>query len=194
MSVDETQAASGSAGGEAPPIEDTHRKGWSLFCDDVRAEVTGKQILIGVYGTHLFVQKFPHEMSRLVVFTRLMGDAGDPLKSLALKIYRDAAVIAELRLENVADIKDPGPLPFDREQVIFPPGESDARRFSFGGVVEIGRKELLFERPTSLWVRFNTERGFVRAGSLRVVAAPPELKVGPHSPDAADPAPPSVGT
>lgn len=38
-------------------------EGFALFCDDIRREISGKQILIGLYSGDLIVETFPAEIS-----------------------------------------------------------------------------------------------------------------------------------
>src|SRR5829696_5650915 len=73
-------------------------------CDDVRLEVTGKQIFIGVYGPDIGVETFPTQISisfvmltnvkkakQVLIKTRILGPSGAPLVS------------AEISFESLAD-------------------------------------------------------------------------------------------
>src|SRR5215472_4088319 len=49
-----------------------------VFCDDIRREVTGKEILIGVYSGNLMVPRFPAAivLATWVPFERVGNDVG----------------------------------------------------------------------------------------------------------------------
>jgi hypothetical protein len=65
----------------------------SLLCDDVRREITGKDIIIGVYGDEMTVQslpitlvlslfiraRFPEKNTNYEIEFRVLGSAGQPL-------------------------------------------------------------------------------------------------------------------
>lgn len=58
-----------------PPFEITA----ALLCDDVRREANGKEFLIGVYGTRIFLPSFPIALS-LTVWTRALFRRPGPVK------------------------------------------------------------------------------------------------------------------
>src|SRR5712664_3005049 len=57
--------------------------GHSLFCEDVRAEDNGKQILIGVYGSYMLVPGFPFFLPtfRIIIrYNERRGVSAEPIK------------------------------------------------------------------------------------------------------------------
>jgi hypothetical protein len=78
---------------------------FAIFCDDIRQEVTGKRMLIGVYGTDLVVPQFPVTLPQLCVETAIRVPREDRLEALSMNIYLNATLVgrAELTSDFLAD-------------------------------------------------------------------------------------------
>lgn len=73
-----------------------------IFCDDVRTEITGKQIYIGVYGSHLLVDEFPANLPSLSIIATAVTAIEDPFKKLVFRVIdeSDGEVILEKKVPS----------------------------------------------------------------------------------------------
>lgn len=74
----------------------------TIFCDDIRQEVTHKHIYIGVYGTVMFVQSFPFTLNTLYVATRTFTDSRNPFETLTVSVLNGDDVLAEQSMDKEA--------------------------------------------------------------------------------------------
>lgn len=59
----------------------------TLYCDDVRQEVSGKLIMIGVYQAHMFLDKMPFEFVGLNAMMMLSYPVSGRMESLSMQVY-----------------------------------------------------------------------------------------------------------
>ncbi len=97
----------------------------TLFCDDIRQEVSGKVSFIGAYSTNLFVPKFPTILPKLCLAVKVIVPVAEPIAAMSLKVYRDNEVLQEvtvdeqqLRAASDSADDDSGPSFPSRAQVI----------------------------------------------------------------------------
>ena len=55
-------------------IYPTLPSGHSIFCDDVRHEISGKKTIVGIYSTHLFVSEIPSVLPKLCICITFRDD------------------------------------------------------------------------------------------------------------------------
>jgi hypothetical protein len=128
----------------------------TIFCDDVRQEATGKQILIGVFQSTIIVPKLPHTQ-RLCLLTKLRVPLELPLLE-----------------SGTARVSVPGqeertfPLHFAAESAeqSEPADGATAREYSISL-----RMKLECVEPGLIKVALDTDHGPVNAGSLRIITA-----------------------
>lgn len=150
--------------------EDTSRAAWSIFCDDVRLEVNGKALFIGVYTSRMLVQQFPCSL-RLVVVSHLRVPRADPVQLLNFKVYRDKDTIVEAKMigEGVTTSlsfaeESPEDTAFYEDPKRQPP--DDLPRLPSDVITATSVLQLQLDEPCMLRVRFETERGLIRAGGI----------------------------
>lgn len=69
-----------------------------IYCDDVRVEITGKRILIGVYTATMDVPQFPATLPKFCILLSYLGSADTPPEKLRFLVYRDDELLAEQSL------------------------------------------------------------------------------------------------
>jgi hypothetical protein len=153
-------------------VEDKERFAYSVFCDDVRVEANGKSIFVGVYGWKMLVPKLPH-MLRLAIVSHCLTESDEPIKTLKYRVYKDAEILIEADFEDevlrtsrttseeLALFQDPTKSPAN-EQKPAPMG-----MFSITSSIQ----DVTIKHPCVIRVRFQTERGYVRAGALIISVA-----------------------
>jgi hypothetical protein len=73
----------------------------AIFCDDVRQEVSGKMLYVGVYGSELYAPSFPLVMPKLAVLAHFANAPRDatgahPLTVQTISLRLDDEVLLEL--------------------------------------------------------------------------------------------------
>ncbi len=64
------------------------RYGYSIFCDDIRAEASGKLSFIGCYNGVMFVSDaFPLILPKLCVHLHILSPANQPFSSIVARCY-----------------------------------------------------------------------------------------------------------
>jgi hypothetical protein len=64
------------------------RRGYSIFCDDIRNEVGGKLSFIGCYNAVMFVpSQFPCLLPKFCVHFFMLSRATEPFKSIIARCY-----------------------------------------------------------------------------------------------------------
>lgn len=57
-----------------------------VACDDIRTEVSGKTLLIGMYGGNIIVPTLPAQIPKLVFLVKLRSSVDDPHRWMAVRI------------------------------------------------------------------------------------------------------------
>lgn len=149
--------------------------GYVIFCDDVRHEVSGKQTLVGTYGTEMTVYgTAPAVVPSLSAVVRFREDPANlprPVRFEVLKISRDQkTTLAEATID----------LPAANAELRFPePLEDEARVF-----VEVG----FIARISPLEISENCQikvRAYVNGDEIRLGSLVVRLTPAPASEDAA---------
>jgi hypothetical protein len=143
----------------------------TLFCDDIRHEVSGKISFIGVYSGGLFVPAFPVTLPKLCLSVKIVTRVDKPLQELNLRVLRDDEPLQEIVL--------------DEEQLA-------AASVSAVEMTEEQQKEqvqiaqfmlvfspIQFNKPCTLRVLVQTEDGEMRGMDLKVDQAPPPSGIVP---------------
>ncbi|MBK6007625.1 hypothetical protein JJB11_16115 [Ramlibacter ginsenosidimutans] len=82
-------------------LQDAGRTAFSLFCDDLRQEVGGKQTLVGVYsGAQVEINQAPPLiLPRMCVVTHIFTPLTSPFKRLAIDARWNGAVLQRVEPE-----------------------------------------------------------------------------------------------
>lgn len=77
----------------------------TIFCDDIRQEVSGKISYIGVYAKELYVNRFPAILPKLCLDIKVITPSDKPADSFVLYILKDEDVLQEITLteEDIAN-------------------------------------------------------------------------------------------
>ena len=136
----------------------------TIFCDDIREEVSGKLTYVGVYSSKLWVPFFPVVLPKLCLAVSIFTPATQPFRKLSIKIFEGDELVAEngideIELEKFADA-------FDEED------GSDKVQLS-----QLLRTQFIFsplkiEEPTKLRVRVQTAEEELTGAGLRIEQKP----------------------
>jgi len=145
--------------------------GYTMFCDDLRIESSGKLLFIGVYTGVMYVPAFPFTCP-LVVHSRLSVPAETSLTSLVYRIYRNSDILVEAAFDDeaianaVTQAKTTSNDSTDKDETDdMPPGEKGSTVIEMQSTLRITAS---FDRETALRVRWQTNTGLVKGGILRV--------------------------
>ena len=72
----------------------------TIFCDDIRHEVSNKLSYIGVYSGNLYVQKFPVALPKLCLAIKVITSRDKPLKSIKLRVLKDDETFKEIIVDE----------------------------------------------------------------------------------------------
>ena len=72
----------------------------TIFCDDIRHEISGKISYIGVYSNDLIVPSLPVTLPKLCLSVKVVTPADKPLESLTLRILKNEEVLQEIFVEE----------------------------------------------------------------------------------------------
>ncbi|VAX00378.1 hypothetical protein MNBD_GAMMA20-459 [hydrothermal vent metagenome] len=136
----------------------------TIFCDDIRHEVSGKVSYIGVYSSELIVPSLPVILPKLCLSVKVVTPADRPLGALTMRVFKNEEVLQEIGI--------------DEEQLNAASELSD-------GMAEKEKKErvlsaqfmlvfspIQFEERCVLRVRVQTEDEELQGIALRIVQAP----------------------
>lgn len=145
------------------------RGAFSVFCDDVREETSGKLIHIGVYGQDVLVPSFPALLPTLTVMTWAWTSLENPFRKLIFRTILDDQVLTAEEIDPVAatagDEQSQGK-PTDVASALVRQHFTRTVRFS----------PFVVERESILRVRVETEDGELRTSALRFKLAVPSQK------------------
>lgn len=143
-----------------------NRQVHTIFCDDIRHEVSGKLTYVGVYSGKMFVPAFPTTLPKLCLALNVVTASSNPFRKLILRVFKNEEVLAEA---NVSES--------ELEKYIEPANdelESERR-----DEVHIFHSALVFspfniDTPCKLRVRVETEDGEFRGVGLTIETSPQE--------------------
>ncbi len=134
-----------------------------LFCDDVRQEVSGKLLLVGVYQADMVISELPAVLPQLNAVITLMEPKDSPSRSVGVIIDIPGG------LEFKATMQ--GAQPSQEEQLLLDTGE--VTHYPTRGLLHLGNVQIGSEGRIVVYIETPTRR--IRAGSLRVVKEPPAM-------------------
>lgn len=147
--------------------------GHTIFCDDVRQEVSGKQTLVGTYGSAMYVAEFPAILPQISCVICYREDP-ESIGSVAIRVIHevgdDETVMAEIA--------------FDIPEGSKPPAEMEGPFIMREGKFVVQLSPFSIEGPGVLKVRAFRDDDEIRLGALKIdlastmrtedQAAPPE--------------------
>lgn len=158
--------------------------GYTLFCDDIRHEVTGKTTLVGIYNSQLIVTgNLPIVLPKLCAsITIRLNPPPHHLKPV-IKVFRtdqdEPIFVCEVDIPAVHPNKIP------RVTDHLEPDAVTFMQFSVNAQFE----SFQIERPCALKVRVFIGEDEIRLGALQIIHAAPE----PINTASADQEPPTPG-
>ncbi len=147
----------------------------TLFCDDIRHEISGKLSYIGVYSGGLFVPTFPVTLPKLCLSVKIVTPAEELLRSLSLRVLKDEETLQEIALDEkqLAAASD------SAEEMT---EEQKKERVHVAQFVLVF-SPIQFEEPCILRIRVQTEDSELRGVSLKVNQAQPPAELVPNQSD-----------
>lgn len=132
----------------------------TIFCDDIREEVSGKITYVGVYSSKMFLSSFPALLPRLCLAINLFTPASQPFRKLVIQLFKDNELLAEStidesELEKFADAFEGG-------------GEAAEVTTSQSVRAQLIFSPFRLEEPTVLRVRAQTADGELTGPGLRI--------------------------
>lgn len=131
--------------------------GHTIFCDDVRQEVSGKQTLVGTYGAAMYVAEFPAILPQIccVICYR---EAPDSIGNVAIRVIHEVndeeTVMAEIA--------------FDIPEGTKPPAEMEGPFIMRVGNFVVQLSPFSIEGPGLLKVRAFRDGDEIRLGALKI--------------------------
>ncbi|HEN47124.1 MAG TPA: hypothetical protein ENI75_02030 [Mizugakiibacter sp.] len=137
-----------------------NRQVQTIFCDDIRQEVSGKTSYIGVYSDKMMVSQLPAFLPRLCVSVSAITPVNTPFRELAVHILKDDEVIANHKF-------DPSGIAVFTAAIEAIPQDERADR------LQVVRSVFIFspiqiDAPCTLQVQVDTEEEQLRGMSLRI--------------------------
>lgn len=78
---------------------DTDRKFHSIICDDIRMEMGDKCSLMGCYAGTLRVARFPANLPRLGVYSRIFTEQDNPIQNLRVRLFFEKKVLGDVSVK-----------------------------------------------------------------------------------------------
>jgi hypothetical protein len=122
----------------------TWRPNALIICDDLRVEVNGKQILIGVYAGDIIFPAFPSRINQLIFRIEVRRDTLNEQVNFRVSKAADRTTIIE--------VASPVPSPDPHENSVF----------------VFGLDHPVFERPESYVVEFGFDGSLEEIGEFKV--------------------------
>jgi hypothetical protein len=143
-------------------LEDRNKRGaFTLYCDDVRREDSGKGMFIGVYSEDMLVPEFPVFLPNFVIYTAVWTTHDRPFEKLIFRVLRDEELISEepfdvgVAQQRIAEAKT------DVVEILDPSLRQK--------IVRIARfSPFVVEKESIIRVRVETEDGEMRTSGLRI--------------------------
>lgn len=140
------------------------RSAFSIFCDDIRREDTGKMLFIGVYDNALLAPELPATLPSLKVYLTVTTPVTQPFQTLKIICYLNDDIVSEVLIELAEE------QPKDWAESQEHEKNKLVRVQKFQGILDLGA--LRFDKPSNLKVRVHTESEVLAAGALRLDAIP----------------------
>ena len=78
----------------------------TIWCDDIRMELGGKQSFMGVYADVIFVPKFPITLPKLCVFLKIVFPKESSAGGVSVKITNKETVLIDVEMNNLPRIEE----------------------------------------------------------------------------------------
>lgn len=137
----------------------------TLFCDEVRQEVNGKAIFIGVYSTEMFVPALPLTLPTFSALVTVSSPVDMPLKRLIVRLWYGDDVIAEAFLPEGELEAHFGAAPKTDDSF-----SGDSFQV-FRSMVVINIAPFTLDKEGILKVRVETESEIIPAGAIAIKVA-----------------------
>lgn len=135
--------------------------GYTIFCDDVRVEITGKNIFIGVYNGVVMLTQLPAlvpSLYAIVRYTERKGESSDPV---VIKVFEPENDMPIISIDVPVD---------EMRATVIPEGLTDDPMVT--AMIPIAFMPFQFEKEGFIKVRAYRGDDEIRLGSLRVQLAP----------------------
>ena len=153
---------SNSAGYLLDTFPDLNSRGaFTLYCDDLRHEMSGKTTIVGVYGSELIVAELPAVLPAFFIVTHVWTPRDKPFRKLVFRVLFDADVMSEEEFNFEELSKAMGSDSPNSEGE----GGNGVRR-SLRRILRLS--PFLVEKQGMLRVRIETEDGEMRTSALRL--------------------------
>ena len=144
------------------------------YCDDIRREIGNKKTLVGIYGTDLFVPEIPTVISKLCLVIQVVYPMDSPINRLHIRILRDEDQVGDIKLNDDVLARDDA-TPAESKDAEPYPGYVRRRALT----AELVISPFVIERPGTIRVVADTDRGEYRGSFLRVRLAPKSAEMAP---------------
>jgi hypothetical protein len=135
-----------------------NRQAQSIFCDDIRQEIGGKQSFIGVYTSKMFVQEFPIILPKICLVISALTPIENPFKKMIFRVLKDDELFAEGTIEEE-----------ELEKLVIPDStSSDGNPNLISSKVQFLFSPFQIDGPCTLKVRVITENEELTAPGLRI--------------------------
>lgn len=160
-------------------IEPFKPHGFTIFCEDLREEVSGQTTYVGVYGDAMFIDHaLPIQLPQLCMAVHLFDEPREGEASIVLKVagpgidFETPEMSLEINPEfKLLDLPDIGDMPArPRAHVVVKMGSSQYKVTRYGRI-----------RVAAVW-----NGNFVPLGSLAICPPPEWMKRGDDEPNPAE--------
>jgi hypothetical protein len=149
------------------------RHAYTIFCDDIRAEVGNKLSLMGCYDSVMLVSQFPITLPKLCFLMTATTPSDRPFQQLKFRLYKNEELLHELEIDaNQLGMQHSAKTPTTMEE--------DVKSLrAMRGAMQLS--PLTIEGPCYFKVRVVTEEEHpLRGGALLITTAsngdsPPQL-------------------
>ncbi len=140
----------------------------SVFCDEIRREINGKAIFIGVYDSDLYVPSLPFTLPTFSVLVTISSPVDMPLRRMIIRLYYgdnllSEAPIPEAELDSLFGGVSEGQI--EDTEVL-----SVLKVFRWAVVLNIS--PFTIEEEGNLRVRVETDSEILPGGALFIKVAP----------------------
>ncbi len=144
--------------------------GYTIFCDDIRFEVSGKISLIGIYSAVMFVKEFPTILPQLwasIYFVQSPNETRPLSLRLLLEVKGEDRILQEAKIEHPSSI---------------PPGETEGFQMSQMNL-QLQMQHFQISEEGRLKVRAYRDNDEIRLGALDIKQAPLGTLLSPDAPE-----------
>lgn len=143
-------------------LPDRNQRGaFSLYCDDVRQESSGKRTFVGTYGSEMYVSDFPAILPLFFIVTTAWTSHSRPFEKLIFRILLDDVVLSE----QTIDVQEARAKLFGASGSESVDHNSSSRQ-SVQAVVRLS--PFILEKECVLRVRIETEDGELRTSGITI--------------------------